>query len=100
MRFALLLAASAIACTPSVITPPAPDATDAADYDVTITETGIDIAAQVCAHLAAIGCPQPPTCADTIRHVQTIGLTDLHVTCLLGAHSGAEATACGSVRCP
>lgn len=90
MRFALIAAlSSAATCTPSPTPSPAPvpaPAIDAGAYDA------------VCAHLAAIGCPQPSTCGDTLRSKQGV-LADYKPACLLAAPSAAAAEACGTVRC-
>ena len=105
------------ACPPVPPVNPSPDASDAApappppiaDSSTPLPvrdaappapfDAGSDQAAQVCAHLAAIGCVQPTTCAATIRKDQG-KLTNFNLPCLLGAMSAATATACGTVSCP
>lgn len=103
------------ACPPVPPVPPSPDASDAApappppDSSTPLPvrdaappapfDAGSDQAAQVCAHLAAIGCAQPTTCAATIRSKQGT-FTDFRLSCLLGAMSAASAAACGTVSCP
>jgi len=59
---------------------------------------GSDQAAQVCAHLAAVGCPQPVTCPVIFRKDQG-KLTDFKPGCLLAASNVAAVTACGTVQC-
>ena len=55
-------------------------------------------AATVCAHLAAIGCAQPATCATVIATRQGT-FTDFKIPCLLMASTPASAQACGTVQC-
>jgi hypothetical protein len=57
--------------------------------------------AQVCCHLAAIGCSdgQAANCAVTFDNVQSEGLTDLKPACLLAATSVDQARDCGTVLC-
>lgn len=114
------------ACTPVPVTPPQPDASDAAagwDGDVTppapvadaapspvkdAAPAG-DLADQVCAHLASVGCAQPVTCASTIRSKQLPAnagpntppgvYTDFKLTQLLAAQSTAAVVAVGTVAC-
>jgi len=56
------------------------------------------LGALVCAHLASIGCPQPPLCAEAfdVHHGK---LYNLRPSCLLEADSAAAAQACRTVDC-
>jgi len=74
------------ACPPSQ-SPPGPDASDG----------GGDVASRVCAHLAEIGCPQPPSCVAVYRANEK--LVDFRPSCLLAASSAPAAQVCGSVHC-
>jgi hypothetical protein len=55
--------------------------------------------ASVCAHLAAVGCPQPAICATVFAERQG-RLTDFKPACLLAATTVSAVEACGSVTCP
>jgi hypothetical protein len=57
-----------------------------------------DLGTQVCDHLAAIGCKQPPTCAATFNRVEGV-LTEFKPKCLLAASNPLEANTCGSIHC-
>jgi hypothetical protein len=60
---------------------------------------GGDLATEVCDHLVAVGCAQPPACVPTWRRMQG-HVTDFHPACLLAATDRASVLACGSVTCP
>lgn len=85
------------ACPPTPAPAPSPpDASDGAAPALLVI-TG-DLGTQVCLHLAAIGCPQPSTCASTLNTKQGVA-TDFHPACLLQAANTAQANLCGSIRC-
>jgi len=53
-----------------------------------------------CANLAKLGCPEGgSSCAATIEHVSSVGVTDLKPACLATATSQEDARACGTVTC-
>lgn len=55
----------------------------------------------VCAHLSAIGCAQPETCAATYDHAVAVEIVALPGDCWLGAQTPAAAVACGGgLVCP
>lgn len=106
--FITLFAFVLCSCTPSPVTPPGPDASDASSsWDGNVPPPpGLDSAAPpldqadaVCLHLVAIGCAQPPTCAATIRSKNGT-FTNFNLPCLLSASSKAAAISCGTVKCP
>ena len=98
----LLLPLALCACPPTPAPPTPPDASDASPappVPAKIDAMAGDLGTQVCEHLAAIGCPQPPTCATTLNKDQG-RVTDFRPACLLDATSVFEANLCHSIHCP
>lgn len=88
-----LVAALAVACTPSTSAQPSPV--------VPPPDAGTPSPATVCQHLASVGCQEgiASSCTATLSQINLTRVTDPKVGCLMAAVTAAAVQACGTVAC-